>query len=218
MDPGTKTPIEIVGVVRDFKYYDVRTEAGRQVFFPFFEQASGFVVYTRTSQSLDSAYVAARRTVQQVDANVPIAGLRSIGSDVDSTLSGERMMATMSTLFGTLATLLAVVGLYGVMSFTVARRTREIGVRMALGARAMDVAWMVMREALAIAALGARARRAAGVVAEPLRREPVVRRHADRRGHVRPRRPGPGRCRRRRRPGALAPRVESGADDGLRYE
>jgi predicted permease len=155
MDPGTKTPIEIVGVVRDFKYYDVRTEAGRQVFFPFFEQASGFVVYTRTSQSLDSAYVAARRTVQQVDANVPIAALRSIGSDVDSTLSGERMMATMSTLFGTLATLLAVVGLYGVMSFTVARRTREIGVRMALGARSRDVAWMVMREALAIAALGA---------------------------------------------------------------
>ena len=155
MDPGTKTPIEIVGVVRDFKYYDVRTEAGRQVFFPFFEQASGFVVYTRTSQSLDSAYAAARRTVQQVDGNVPITGLRSIGNDVDSTLSGERMMATMSTLFGTLATLLAVVGLYGVMSFTVARRTREIGVRMALGARAVDVAWMVMREALAIAALGA---------------------------------------------------------------
>jgi ABC-type antimicrobial peptide transport system permease subunit len=93
--------------------------------------------------------------VQQIDSNVPITGLRSIDSDVDSTLSGERMMATMSTLFGTLATLLAVVGLYGVMSFTVARRTREIGVRMALGARSMDVAWMVMREALAIAALGA---------------------------------------------------------------
>jgi predicted permease len=155
MDPGTKTTIEIVGVVKDFKYYDVRTEAGRQVFFPFFEQADGFVVYTRSSQSLDAAYGAARRTVQQIDSNVPITGLRSIGSDVDSTLSGERMMATMSTLFGTLATLLAVVGLYGVMSFTVARRTREIGVRMALGARAVDVAWMVMREALAIAALGA---------------------------------------------------------------
>jgi len=155
MDPGTKTPIEIVGVVRDFKYYDVRTEAGRQVFFPFFEQVDGFVVYTRTSQGLDAAYAAARRTVQQIDSNVPITGLRSIDSDVDSTLSGERMMATMSTLFGTLATLLAVVGLYGVMSFTVARRTREIGVRMALGARSMDVAWMVMREALAIAALGA---------------------------------------------------------------
>jgi predicted permease len=155
MDPGTKLAIEIVGVVGDFKYYDVRTEAGRQVFFPFFEQVDGFVVYARTNQSLEAAYVAARRTVEQVDGNVPITGLRSIGSDVDSTLSGERMMATMSTLFGTLATLLAVVGLYGVMSFTVARRTREIGVRMALGARAMDVAWMVMREALAIAALGA---------------------------------------------------------------
>ncbi|HJY35311.1 MAG TPA: ABC transporter permease [Vicinamibacterales bacterium] len=155
MDPGTRLDIEIVGVVGDFKYYDVRTEAGRQVFFPFFEQVDGFVVYTRTSQGLDAAYAAARRTVQQIDSNVPITGLRSIDSDVDSTLSGERMMATMSTLFGTLATLLAVVGLYGVMSFTVARRTREIGVRMALGARSMDVAWMVMREALAIAALGA---------------------------------------------------------------
>jgi predicted permease len=160
-DPGTKTPIEIVGVVRDFKYYDVRTEAGRQVFFPYFEGAEGVVVYARTNQDLDSAYAAARRIVQQIDANVPVTDIRSIGKDVDSSLSGERMMATMSTLFGTLATLLAVVGLYGVMSFTVARRTREIGVRMALGARAVDVAWMVMREALAIAALG-------GVLGAPL--------------------------------------------------
>ena len=155
LDPGTKLNIEIVGVVGDFKYYDVRTEVGRQVFFPFFESVGGLVAYTRTSQTLDAAYAAVRRTVQQIDSNVPITELRSIDADVDSTLSGERMMATMSTAFGTLATLLAVVGLYGVMSFTVARRTREIGVRMALGARAVDVGWMVMREALMIAAIGA---------------------------------------------------------------
>jgi predicted permease len=154
-DPGTKTPIEIVGVVRDFKYIDVRRDPGRQAFFPFFEQSSGFVVYARTNQRLESAYTAARRTVQQIDANVPVTDIRSVSLDVDGSLSGERMMATMSTLFGTLATLLAVVGLYGVMSFMVARRTREIGVRMALGARAIDVAWMVMREALVIAGLGA---------------------------------------------------------------
>ena len=97
----------------------------------------------------------ARRTVQELDANIPVSELRAVEREVDQSLSSERMMATMSTLFGGLATLLAVVGLYGVTAYTVTRRTREIGIRMALGARAVNIGWMVMREALVIVAAGA---------------------------------------------------------------
>src|SRR5262249_49543191 len=156
-DPGTKTDMEIVGVVKDFNYLDVRSKPGRQVFFPYFEEshAPGFTVYARTRQDLPSAFAQARRSVAALDANIPTSDLRSLDRDKDQSLASERMMATMSTLFGILATALAVVGLYGVMAYTVTRRTREIGVRMALGARASDVGWMVIREALIVAAAGA---------------------------------------------------------------
>ena len=156
-DPGTKTPIEIVGVVSNAKYTDVRNETRRQAFFPYFEDrsAGGFVVYARTRQDTATAMTQARRIVQQLDANIPVSELRTLEHEVDLSLSSERMMATMSAVFGALATTLAVVGLYGVMAYTVARRTREIGIRMALGARGRDVGWMVMREALVVVAAGA---------------------------------------------------------------
>ena len=156
-DPGTRTPIEIVGVVKDAKYTDVRSDTQRQVFFPYLEttQPSGFTVYLRTSRGAESAFVSARRVVQQLDANLPVSDMRTLEAQVSQSLSNERLMATMSTVFGVLATTLAVVGLYGVMAYTVARRTREIGIRMALGARGLDVGWLVMRETLTIAAIGA---------------------------------------------------------------
>ena len=157
MNPGTKTDIEIVGVVKDFNYVDVRSEPGRQVFFAYFEagRPSGFVAYARTRQDLTTAFAEARRVVAHIDANVPTSDMRGIDRDMELSLASERMMATMSTLFGVLATALALVGLYGVMAYTVTRRTREIGVRMALGARSGDVGWMVMREALVVASTGA---------------------------------------------------------------
>ncbi len=156
-DPGTRTPIEIIGVVRDAKYTDVRSDMRRQVFFPYLEttQPSGFTVYLRTSRGAEPAFVSARRVVQELDANLPVSDMRTLEAQVSQSLSSERLMATMSTVFGVLATTLAVVGLYGVMAYTVARRTREIGIRMALGARGLDVGWLVMRETLTIAAIGA---------------------------------------------------------------
>jgi predicted permease len=155
-DPGTKTDIEIVGVVKDFKYIDVRSEPGRQVFFPYFEEAHGpgFTAYVRTRQDLTTAFAQARRTVAALDANIPISDVWSLDREMEQSVGSERMMATMSTLFGLLATALAVVGLYGVMAFTVTRRTREIGVRMALGAQSSEVGRMVIREALTVAVIG----------------------------------------------------------------
>jgi predicted permease len=156
-DPGTKTPIEIVGVVQDAKYTDVRSEIRSQAFFPYFEvgDAGGFAVFVRTSRDVESAFTTARQTVRALDQNLPVSEMRSLDTQVARSLGNERLMATMSAVFGVLATTLAVVGLYGVMAYTVARRTREIGIRMALGARGVDVGWLVMRETLAIALIGA---------------------------------------------------------------
>jgi putative ABC transport system permease protein len=156
MNPGTKTPIEIVGIVKDAKYTGVRDDIPRQVFFPFLQNdfAGGAVMYVRTSSPPDAAFGSIRQIVRQIDSNIPIYNLRTLEHQIDTSLLNDRIIATLSTAFGLLATLLAVVGLYGVMAYTVARRTREIGVRMALGAKPTDVVWLVMREVLVLVGSG----------------------------------------------------------------
>jgi predicted permease len=155
-NPGTPTPIEIVGVVRDSKYTGVRDEIPRQAFFPVYEDRipGSVVVYVRTTDDPTAAFGAAQRTVRELDANLPVYNLRTLERQIDRSLLVERFIATLSSAFGALATLLAVIGLYGVMAYTVARRTREIGVRMALGAVQGDVIWLVMREVLTLVSLG----------------------------------------------------------------
>jgi ABC-type antimicrobial peptide transport system permease subunit len=155
-DPNTPTPIEIVGVVRDSKYTDVRDEVQKQLFFPYLESSrpTGFTVYLRTRRPASEMFATARRTVQEFDPNMPVHGTRTLERQVAQSLSRERLVATMTATFGSVATLLAVVGLYGVMSYTVARRTREIGVRVAFGARAGDIGWLVIREVLQIGVIG----------------------------------------------------------------
>jgi predicted permease len=156
INPGTKTPIEIIGVVKDAKYTGVRDDIPRQVFFAFMENdvAGGAVMYVRTTSQPDAAFGAVRQVVRQLDANIPIYNLRTMDHQIDQSLLNDRLIATLSTAFGVLATLLAVIGLYGVMAYTVARRTREIGVRMALGAVQADVVWLVMREVIVLLGSG----------------------------------------------------------------
>jgi predicted permease len=155
-NPGTPTPIEIVGVVRDSKYTGVRDEIPRQLFFPMLEerQPGSVVMYLRTSGDPTVGFAAAQRTMHELDAKVPVYNLRTLERQIDRSLLVERFIATLSTAFGVLATILAVIGLYGVMAYTVARRTREIGVRMALGAVQNDVIWLVMREVLILVGSG----------------------------------------------------------------
>ena len=95
-----------------------------------------------------------RQIVRQLDANVPIYNPRTLEHQIDQSLLNDRLIATLSTAFGVLATILAVIGLYGVMAYSVARRTREIGVRMALGALPGDVIWLVMREVVVLVGSG----------------------------------------------------------------
>jgi len=147
-DLSARPDVEIVGVVGDAKYENLRDVAPRQVYIPFSQNISntGTVVYVRTTEEPVAFFGTLRSTLHEMDSALPVYGMRTLEDQVDRSLLTERMTATLAGAFGTLATLLAMVGLYGVMSFTVARRAREIGIRMALGAQANNVLSMMMHE------------------------------------------------------------------------
>jgi predicted permease len=155
-DPGTKTDMEVVGVIKDIKYTNLRDEIPVQMFIPYMANrfVGGMTVYLRTSLEPTQAFAAVRSQVRQLDANLPIYAMRTVDDQISNSLLIERLIAGLSTIFGCLATLLATIGLYGVMAYTVERRTREIGIRMALGAVHRDVIWLVMREVLVLVAIG----------------------------------------------------------------
>ncbi|MGC2659867.1 MAG: ABC transporter permease [Bryobacteraceae bacterium] len=155
-DPGTKTDIQVVGVVKDIKYTNLRDQIPPQCFLPYLaDRDIGFMtVYVRTTIDTQQLAAAVRAKVRQLDPNLPLYHLRSTNQQIDISLRTERLVASLSTVFGLLATLLAVIGLYGVMAYTVARRTREIGIRMALGAVQGSVIWLVMAEVLLLIAIG----------------------------------------------------------------
>jgi ABC-type antimicrobial peptide transport system permease subunit len=134
----------------------MRQEAPRQVFFPYRQNswADAMTAYVRTDIGPDRMFPALRAAVRKLDANLPVFLMKTEERQRDDSLSVERLAAALSTAFGVLATVLAAIGLYGVMAFLVARRTREIGIRMALGAMRGDVVWMVMRETLLLAGGG----------------------------------------------------------------
>jgi len=155
-DPSSKADTEIVGVVKDAKYRNMRDEIPRQVFVAY-EQRSGFnemTAYVRTRMDPRQVEAAIRRTVHDMDPNLPVYQMRTLQAQLDLSLIIERMVAYLAGVFGFLATLLAAIGLYGVMAYNVARRTREIGLRMALGASNGKVVWLVMQEVLLLLGAG----------------------------------------------------------------
>ncbi|MEZ5404149.1 MAG: ABC transporter permease [Bryobacteraceae bacterium] len=155
-NPGTKTDIEIVGIVADLKYESLRDEIPRQVFIPFGQVPYVMEVtsYTRSALSADEFFAAVRKAVSSMDPNLPVYEMRTLDQQLDRSLTTERLIASLSGAFGVLATLLAVIGLYGVMTYTVSQRSREIGIRMALGADGARIAGMVLREVALLVGIG----------------------------------------------------------------
>jgi predicted permease len=151
--PRSKLDIEIVGVAADTLYEGPREGVRRQVFIPQWGNNT-VAFYARAGMSSTSAFAALRNEVTKLDASLPVYQMKTLAAQLDETLLTERLIALLSAGFGLLATLLASVGLYGVMAFAVARRTKEMGLRMALGAQRGAVIWLVMKEVLLLLAIG----------------------------------------------------------------
>ncbi len=151
--PKSKLTMEIVGVAADSLYEGPREGVRRQAFVPVGGRG-GAAFYVRTTTGSAGAYNLVRNEVKQLDASMPVYQVKTLEGQLDETLLTDRLIALLSAGFGLLATLLASIGLYGVMAFVVARRRKELGIRLALGAQPGRVIWMVMREVVLLLAIG----------------------------------------------------------------
>ena len=154
--------IEVIGVVKDAKYGNLTEDSQPIAFYPHSQRpdALGNLV-VRFSGPSSSVIPQIRQTIREINRNLPIDDVVSLSDHIGRSLVQQKLVARLASFFGLLALLLACVGLYGVMSYGVARRTNEIGIRMALGARGRSVLWLVLREALTLVVIGL----AVGVVA-----------------------------------------------------
>ncbi len=154
-NPGTPTPIEIVGLVKDTRYTGVREEQRPQAFFPYLQATiENVTMYVRTQEDPEGVMQTIRREVASLDPQLPVYNVSTLEDRVERSVVNERLIASLSATLSAMATLLSVVGLYGVMAYLVTRRTREIGIRMALGAMRAQIASGVLREAGTLVAGG----------------------------------------------------------------
>jgi predicted permease len=147
--------LEIVGVLRDAKYNSVREPAPPTMYVPYTQARLGGAVFElRTAGAPTGVMTAAREAVRQLDSNLPLTNVSTQIEQVERRFMQEKLFAQAYSLFGGLALLLASIGLFGLMSYNVSRRTNEIGIRMALGAQRRDVLRLVMRESMTLVVIG----------------------------------------------------------------
>jgi predicted permease len=156
--PDVQPDVEVVGVVTTFSYRGLREES-EQAFFPMLEGGeetdAGGNFYVKIRGTPEQAAQTIRTIVHEADPLLPLTYLRTVDEQIGRSLNTERILATLSGGFGALALLLSLVGLTGVMSFLVTQRTRELGIRIALGARRRSAIWLVLRDAVVMIAAGA---------------------------------------------------------------
>ena len=147
--------LEIVGVARDAKYYSLRQATEPILYVSYYQHDLGQASFAlRTDGDPLTVAPAVRQAIREVDQTLSIFEVRTQRAAVDATLGQERLFAKLSTLFGALALVLSCIGVYGVMAYITARRTSEIGIRLALGAAGRSIVWLVMRRTVMLVGLG----------------------------------------------------------------
>jgi putative ABC transport system permease protein len=150
-----KFDIQIVGVVADAKHIGVRGDIRRTIYRPFFQndKSGTLQYYVRTTQSPESAEATIRAAIQNLDSKLVLDTMRTMDEQIADNLMNDRLVTLLAVIFAALATLLAAIGLYGVLAYTTAQRTREIGIRMAMGAQRISVVRMVLVDVLWLAGI-----------------------------------------------------------------
>ena len=154
-DPNGPWKMQIIGIARDVKFQNLDEPAQTldYVFYPQRHQYLGNLVVRYTGDST-AVSAAVQSTIHSIDPNLPITSVTTLDEQVSGSIARQRLVAQLSTFFGLLAVFLSCIGIYGLMSYMVSRRTNEIGIRMALGAERSNVRWLVMREILLLVAIG----------------------------------------------------------------
>jgi ABC-type antimicrobial peptide transport system permease subunit len=153
---GDTSWFAIAGVVADAKNHDLREPPMPMLYLPVYQSSvpSGVTFEIRTEKDPAVATTAVLRAIAEADRRLPVFGVRTLDEQLDDSLVEERLVASLSGMFGLLAVTLACVGLYGLMAYAVNRRINEIGVRMALGARREQIAGMILAESLLLVIAG----------------------------------------------------------------
>jgi ABC-type antimicrobial peptide transport system permease subunit len=147
--------VTVAGVVRTAKYRYVRDEPEIMVYLPVWQRMSTqLTLHAQIAGAVGPASAALSDIVRDLDPNIPVYGVGTIGDHLDAQLSNERILNALGMIFGSLALSVAAAGLYGLVAYSVARRTREIGIRMAIGARRGHIAGLFLRQALALVTMG----------------------------------------------------------------
>jgi predicted permease len=153
--PFSAPGAEIVGVVADSKYYDLRERAEPMVFFSLWQKpVAGFEIVLRTAAAPSAVAAEARQALKQLSSKLPVLGITTLNAQIEKSLDQQKMITTLCGIFGLLALILASIGIYGTLAYSVAGRIVEIGIRMAIGAQRRNVVWMVLRDSFLLIALG----------------------------------------------------------------
>ena len=146
----------IVGVVKDALYINLREDIRRHIYVPITQesQLTGLTLHVKTSTEPQAVAEQLRAQLKAMDPHLPLYNIKTLGTEIDESLVQERLVTWLCAAFGVLATLLTALGLYGVLTFSVARRTREIGIRVALGAQRRDVFRLIMIRGVILVGVG----------------------------------------------------------------